>query len=184
MDETRFDNLTRTLQRLASRRAALKAAGASGLAASLAVLGRDAEAKKKKKNKKKGPKCAGNFLGCANNASCCSQNCCTTLDNSDRFCVSKVDIICCPPEIRGGCDPEFPTCCPPDSFEEGFCCRPGRTCCEDSDGFGYCCPPETPVCCEDDEGFGSCCEADSNRVATARSGGSGREERRKLDPLN
>ena len=76
MDDARFDAFSRRLDTLLSRRGAVIAAAAGGLASSLELLSHDADAKKKKKKKKK-KTCK------APNAKCGAKGCC----NPSQYCV-------------------------------------------------------------------------------------------------
>ena len=75
MDDTQFDELTRALGGMTSRRHALRAATAGGLVGAVGLLGRDAAAKKKTNRKKPKGKCGKRC--CANGQSCIAGACAT-----------------------------------------------------------------------------------------------------------
>jgi hypothetical protein len=102
VDATRFDNLTRALDRRLARRAVL--AGTGGLAALLTRAGLDGAAAKKGKNKKKPLKL--NEYGCVNVGGRCRGKdsvCCSGICEGKRPKKVKRDKSRCVAHNTGGC---------------------------------------------------------------------------------
>jgi hypothetical protein len=166
VESEKFDALIRQTYAAATRRGVVRV-GLGALAASaLGTLGPvlDADAKKKKKHKKK--RCKGERpVKCGNG--CCpsvfSQCCEDATEPTNFFTCNPADFTCCPVEDGGGSCPSFlPQCCPPTIFDPfGTCALETDVCCTSDTGSGTC-PQEFPVCClidPEDPESGNCCGA-------------------------
>ena len=164
MDDSRFDDLTKTLA-VPSRRSLLGLAGAAALAAFLGRDDTDAK-KKKKKKKKKGsgctPKCDGKNCGDDNECGgkCKVQQGCAG-DCSTGQCLTSAE---CPFSQAGAdqacCPPGFPNCDPNDTrfsihrrCESDGVCRCPKTAVDNKPRF-FCATTGAPFpdcrdCCDD-----------------------------------
>jgi hypothetical protein len=184
VDDLRFDALTKALDDLTSRRQAWRAAGAGGLAATLAAVGwhdTDAKKKRRKKKKKKKKRCKKFVERCSSDSACCSGQCCRFVDPVDQLCIFSRDVEVCCSDGLGTCDAAFPNCCSDEIVPGGGCCADGRPICCFDEFFGSYCCVEGSACCLMDEDCPTgefcndgCCGAESLRAAGERSGGHGR----------
>jgi hypothetical protein len=176
MDNDRFDDLTRALAAVRSRRGALASLGA-GIAAAISP-GLDADdagarrrRRKRRRRKKKVIVCVPNcaLQECGPNG--CGGSCGTC--GSRRTCVSGT-CVCSVTDCGNGlcCPARSPQCCPPTTQDpEGSCTQTGRTCCTSEQGGGAC-PVERPKCCEaTPENRRGLCLLTSEVCCTAQQGG-------------
>jgi hypothetical protein len=121
MDDTRFDEVARSIG--ATRRGALGViAGGLGLLVAAVPDWADAKKRKRKKKRKKAKiRCFPENHACpANERDCCGQQCCLVFgepEGGQRYCATP-EVTCCPAEYGGGeCPADLPVCCP-----DGFTC--------------------------------------------------------------
>jgi hypothetical protein len=175
MDATRFDNLTRSLQRLAPRRAALSVLGGS-LAALLPRLGRDdASAKKNRKKSKK--KVKFNDFGCVNVGSLCKNNgqCCSGIckgKKGKKKCKAHDQSTCLAGQTAcGGAVIDCVTplgqqgFCETTTGNAGYCQVDGGcfACTKDADCVPFCGPEAACIVCENG------CEEEGNTLCVGPS---------------
>ena len=141
MDGGMFDRITRTLGATSVRRKALHGALGGGIAAVAGRLGNDAEAKKKKRHKKKCPNvcetcgtsgtpCCELREDCSNGKTCCNQaacrahtkDLCATLLPGDRCC--GIEGTACDPNAQH-CDCCDDLVCSADGLGNFICSQPG-----------------------------------------------------------
>jgi hypothetical protein len=183
MNDPQFDELTKTLATLTSRRQALKTLGATVVGAVLGLSGIGtvfARCRSAGKKCKKSAQCCkhGVCIGgkccsrshaclstcCASGATCCKGTCCA---GTCTDCGSGQTCLLSDPNSCGSCGKVCPanqacfgglcTCLPPETeCSDGSCCL--GNCCTGSSGGTICCDPGWP-CCLTPGGFPSCCDA-------------------------
>jgi hypothetical protein len=177
MDGESFDRLSVGVHRLrdkATRRGALGLLLGGSLAAAGTLLGEDAAAKKRNKNKnRKKNNCRGFGGKCNSNRDCCFSKCRNGRcwygggggggggggkNCGGRKCPAGWD--CCKSAGVSVCVPDnYPTCCGGNSYIPGYrCCRGGGACPfggECCGGFNQCCQSGWKCC-----GNGRCCPKD------------------------
>jgi hypothetical protein len=151
MDAARFDTLVRSWGLPDTRRAVLGILG-GGLAGSLARLGRDAAAGKKRKHKKQ--KLKRNSFGCVIVGNACrgkSANCCSGICQGKKPKRGKADKSKCIAHNEGGCQADADGCLEisPACGQGGACYRTtGEASFCGTDGAGACIDCATDADCE------------------------------------
>ena len=163
MDNRRFDQLAKLVSGAAgSRREALRAAFAGGLAAALGIVGaeeseadkrerrrrrRERQArnrKRKQRRRRRRNRCTKTNRECNTNrpSACCSQKCCfDNTSSTDGVCADGGGTCCTFRQNGGYCPQANPQCC-----GSASCCAasgdPGNSvcCASPQTGIGFCCP--------------------------------------------
>jgi hypothetical protein len=161
VDDTRFDDLTRSLAGAKSRRSLLQALLGAGVASGLAATDGSATPKAaaaRQKHKKKrcsaGRKCED--FCCAKGTFCC--------DPASKTCCAKGDACCNALSGSASCCAAPNQCADPygDDQAPSECCPPDRTWTNDV-GVNRCCPPGTHALPDGQisTNGGPCCPVDS-----------------------
>lgn len=160
MDDRRFDSLTKSLARGASRREVLKGLlGLGGVAVvGGTVLEGDADAARRPTPTPRPPTCPGRQVrsngacACPSGLSKCGPDCCN--DDEQRVFPNGTNN----PNYTECCDN---ACCQGKCFGEELCCPYTRTWCEATQ---ECCPVDLPYCCGDGCCARPCCDTSAGNV--------------------
>jgi hypothetical protein len=149
VDGNQFDQIAQTLRHGSTRRAAMGLLAGGGLAGVAGRLGLAtvAEAKHKRRKRKRGDRCYGSH----------PTRCSPSASHPNQYCFPR-GAVCCGPSLGGGACPPGEGCCPPSqAHPEGNCAGVDEVCCSVEAGGGSC-PTSHPVCCGPTAGApaGSC----------------------------